>query len=72
VTRIAEIVHDIDLKEDRYKPNDAPTVRRLVEGLRAAIPNDAKLVEHGIVFFEALYQSYLDRTPATRPARVVN
>ena len=72
VTRIAEIVHDVDLKEDRYKSNDAPTVRRLVDGLRAAISDDAKLLEQGIVFFEALYQSYLDRMPGTRPARVVN
>jgi hypothetical protein len=72
VTRIAEIVHDVDLKEDRYKSNDAPTVRRVVEGLRAATPDDGKLLEQGIVFFEALYQSYLDSAPRTRPGRVVN
>lgn len=58
VTRIAEIVHDVDLKEERYKSPDAGTVRRFVEGLRAAIGDDAKLMEHGITFFEALYQSF--------------
>jgi hypothetical protein len=57
VTRIAEIVHDIDLKEDRYQSPHAPTVSNLVEGLRASIPDDMKLLEQGIVMFEALYQS---------------
>ena len=57
VRRIAEIVHDIDLKEDRYKSPHAGTVAHLVEGLRASIPEDAKLLEQGMVMFEALYQS---------------
>jgi hypothetical protein len=57
VRRIAEIVHDVDLKEDRYKSPHAATVAGLVEGLRASIPGDAKLLEHGMVMFEALYQS---------------
>jgi hypothetical protein len=58
VRRIAEIVHDIDLKEDKFNSPHAATVSRLVEGLRAAIPEDGKLLEHGIVMFEALYQSF--------------
>lgn len=57
VRRIAEIVHDIDLKEDRYKSPHAATVAHLVEGLRASIPEDATLLEQGMVMFEALYQS---------------
>jgi hypothetical protein len=57
VRRIAEIVHDVDLKEDRYKSPHAATVAGLVEGLRASIPEDAKLLEQGMVMFEALYQS---------------
>jgi hypothetical protein len=58
VTRIAEVVHDIDLKEDCYKSPHTATVAHLVEGLRASIPDDAKLIEQGIVMFEALYQSF--------------
>lgn len=57
--RIAEFVHDIDLKEDRYKSPHTETVGRLVDGLRASIPGDEKLLEQGIVMFEALYQSFL-------------
>lgn len=65
VTRIAEIVHDIDLKEDRYKSPHTATLANLVEGLRASIPDDTKLLEQGIVMFEALYQSF----QTTRRAR---
>ena len=57
--RIGEIVHDVDLKEDRYKSPHAPTLAGLVDGLRASIPEDAKLLEEGIVMFEALYQTFL-------------
>ena len=58
VERIAEFVHDIDLKEDRHKSPHSATVASLVEGLRASIPDDATLLEQGIVMFEALFQSF--------------
>ncbi len=58
VTRIGEIVHDIDLKEDRYKSPHAATVGNLVDGLRASTPEDARLLEQGIGMFEALYLSF--------------
>jgi hypothetical protein len=58
VKRIGELVHDIDLKEERYKSPHTATVAGLVEGLRASIPDDAALLEQGIVMFEALYQSF--------------
>ena len=55
--RIGEIVHDIDLKENRYNSPHAPTVAHLVEGLRASFPDDPTLLEQGMVMFEALYRS---------------
>ena len=58
VKRIGEIVHDIDLKEDRYKSPHALTIAHLVEGLRASTPDDARLLELGIGMFEALYLSF--------------
>jgi len=60
--RIGEIVHDVDLKEDRYRSPHAPTLAGLVEGLRASIPDDVKLLEQGIVMFEALYQAFQTST----------
>ena len=57
VRSIAEVVHDLDLKDDRFKSPHAVTIGMLVEGLRASIADDAKLLEQGIPMFEALYQS---------------
>jgi hypothetical protein len=65
VTRIAHIVHDLDLKETRYASPDAPAVGRLVDGLRAVHADDRVLLEHGIGMFEALARSFADETQRT-------
>ena len=54
---IAEIVHDVDLKDDRFKNPHAATMGMLVEGLRSLVADDAALLEQGIALFETLYQS---------------
>jgi hypothetical protein len=58
VRRIAEIVHDLDLKDDRFKHVYRAAIGAIVEGLRASITEDGRLLEQGIVMFEALYQSF--------------
>lgn len=65
VRRIGEIVHDIDLKEERYRAPEAPALAALVEGLRASFDNDQELLSQGIVLFEALYRGLEDRKRAT-------
>jgi hypothetical protein len=67
VGRIAEIVHDIDLKEHKYKSPHAATVDALVEGLRASLSDDGRLLEQGIAMFEALYQSFRSAKTQRRP-----
>lgn len=57
VRHIARIVHDLDLKETKYKEPETATIGRLVEGLRQAQHDDDALLESGIEMFEALYQS---------------
>jgi len=63
VRRIGEIVHDLDLKDDRFRSPHAVTIGNLVEGLRASIPDDAQLLARGIALFEALYVSFQPETP---------
>jgi hypothetical protein len=58
VTSIAQIVHDLDMKEARYNRPEAPAVGRLVEGLRQMHKDDAALLEQGIAMFEALSRSF--------------
>jgi len=66
VRRIGEIVHDVDLKDDRFRARHAPTVALLVDGLRASIADDGELLQGGMTLFEALYQALQPSKRATR------
>ncbi len=72
VRRLGRIVHDVDLKDDRYDSPEAPAVRHMVEGLRQMCADDHELLERGIGFFEALFRSFagesLARASASRKA----
>jgi hypothetical protein len=58
VTAIGRIVHDLDLKENKYAIPEAAVIGRLVDGLRAASADDAALLEQGIAMFDALARSF--------------
>jgi len=57
VSRLAKIVHDLDLKDDRHQLPERVAVGKLVEGLRQMYGNDGQLLQEGIKMFEALYRS---------------
>lgn len=63
VAQLGRLVHDLDLKDNRYSVPEAPTVGRLIDGLRQAFPRDEELLEHGIVVFEALYRAFATAIP---------
>ena len=56
VREIAEMVHDLDLKDARFGRAEAPVLGALVEGLRQLHDQDDALLERGIAVFEALYR----------------
>lgn len=64
VGRVAQIVHDLDMKENRYSAPEAPTVSRMIEGLRQLHADDAMLLEQGMAMFEALARSFESGTSA--------
>lgn len=64
LVRIGQIVHNLDLKDDRFETPEATAVGRLIEGLRQIHTDDHKLLEHGIEMFEALYRSLTNTPPA--------
>ena len=66
VSRLAHIVHDLDMKENRYDMPEAPAVSRMVDGLRLLHADDAALLEQGMAMFEALARSF-DASPAQKP-----
>jgi hypothetical protein len=58
VAKIAQIVHDVDLKEHKYEAPEAATINRMIEGLRALHPDDATLLDQGIALIEAFARSF--------------
>jgi hypothetical protein len=58
VAKVAPIVHILDMKDTKYDAPEAVAVGRMVEGLRALHADDATLLEHGIVMFDALAHSF--------------
>ena len=70
VQRIAEIVHDLDLKDGKYGPAEGPTVSAMIDGLQLAHPDDHELLEHGRTLFESLYRSFEGSARSGRPRAV--
>jgi hypothetical protein len=58
VSKVGDIVHDLDMKDAKYAPPEAAAVGRIVDGLRALRADDATLLEQGIGVFDALAQSF--------------
>jgi len=58
VHRIAEVVHDLDMKDNRYGAPEAAAVGRMIDGLRQLHADDAALLEQGMAMFEALARSF--------------
>jgi hypothetical protein len=67
LSRIAAIVHDLDLKDGRFGAPECSTVGAMIEGLQLAHQNDEALLEHGMTLFDSLYRSFEQSSRATGP-----
>ncbi len=71
VSQIAEIVHDIDLKDGKYGRADAPGIQRLLLGLVLSHPSDEDRLARGFALFDDLYRSFSGATQrVTSPKRI--
>ena len=52
---LAEIVHDIDLKDERYQRQETIGLARLINGMCLRVPTDAERLERGAIIFDSLY-----------------
>jgi hypothetical protein len=52
---VAEIVHDIDLKDSKYARPEAAGIAVLIDGIALRQAGDAKRLEDGFSLFESLY-----------------
>lgn len=57
VGRIAAIVHDLDLKDDRFGAPETSTIGAVVQGLQLSHTADEVLLEQGMALFEAVYRA---------------
>jgi hypothetical protein len=55
---IAEIVHDIDLKDAKFGREEATGIASLIAGVCAANPQDEQRIVHGGPVFDNLYQYF--------------
>ena len=55
LSALAEIVHDIDLKDDKYQRPEANGIAAMISGLAALHPEDERRIEDGSRIFEAAY-----------------
>lgn len=55
---IGEIIHDIDLKDDKYGREEVAGVRSLIAGIAASSPDDAERLARGGVLLDDLYSSF--------------
>jgi hypothetical protein len=58
LAQIAEIVHDIDLKDGRYGRPDAAGISQLLTGLVLAHPDDFERLDRGFALLDDLYGSF--------------
>jgi hypothetical protein len=58
VSQIAELVHDIDLKDGKFGRSDAPGIQRLLLGLALSHPKDEDRLTRGFALFDDLYRSF--------------
>jgi hypothetical protein len=66
---LCRVVHDVDLRDDRYAEPEAAGVAALVEGLRARYADDRRLLEEGIGLIAALAAARSSRSPGAGAPR---
>ena len=55
--KIAEVVHELDIKDDKYKNPEAKGIEDILMGIRKTAKDDAEILDKGMVVFEMLYAS---------------
>jgi hypothetical protein len=55
--KLAEIVHQIDLKDEKVNVPEAKGVEEILKGIRKTVRDDQEVLEKGLALFEMLYAS---------------
>ena len=55
--KIAEIVHELDLKDDKFRAPEAKGIEEILSGIRKTVKDDHEVLEKGMSIFEMLHIS---------------
>ena len=58
IRQIAEIIHDVDLKDHKFGRSEASGIDVLIRSLANNLEDDSRLLEMGSTILDALYQHY--------------
>jgi hypothetical protein len=58
---IGEIIHDIDLKDDKFGRTEVAGIRTLIEGISVATKDDSERIARGTEVFNSLYEYFKKR-----------
>lgn len=62
LAQLAEIVHEVDLKDQKFHREEARGIDLAIRGLLATLKDDQHVLAHGMTLFDGLYASMGDRT----------
>jgi hypothetical protein len=69
LARVAEIVHEIDIKDGKYSCPETKGVQQMLGGMLMATPDDQSRLDRGFAMFDDLYQSFHRGLPAPAAGR---
>ncbi len=69
LARIAGIVHELDLRDGKFRAPETDGVGRLLQGIVSAFPDDARRIERGAELFDDLYRGFAPAPPTPPVAR---
>ena len=55
LAQLAEIVHDVDLRDEKFHRDEARGIDLAIRGLLAALKDDHQVLEHGMTLFDGIY-----------------
>ncbi len=63
---VAEIVHEVDLKDGKFGRPETRGIERLLAGIVNAYARDEERLDRGFALFDELYESFRRRKPASK------
>jgi hypothetical protein len=66
LSQMAEIIHDMDLKDRKFHRSEVEGIRTLLDGITAASVGDSERLERGFVILDEMYASFSRQTQEKR------